>query len=134
MTSSGEVTRNPISRAFSADLISLTGPCRAFGATLFEGWRWLTRHSRAVLARGVSRRLKVAETVSLGEKRFVSILQVDGEQFLVGGGPSSVVLLAKLEEKPETPGAGSFESVYSRVGSCVESGEADRKSSAEVTR
>src|ERR1700756_5793494 len=114
MTTSEEVARNPISKAFSADFISVTEPCRAFGVTLFQGWRWLTRHGRGVLARGVSRRLKVAETVSLGEKRFVSILQVDGEQFLVGGSPSSIVLLAKLEEKPEPRGGGSFESVFSR--------------------
>ncbi len=44
----------------------------------------------------LSKRLKVSETVSLGEKRFVSILQVDGAQFLIGGTANSVSLLATL--------------------------------------
>jgi len=84
--------------------------------------------------RGVSRRLKVAETVSLGEKRFISILQVDGEQFLVGGSASNVVLLARLEVKPENPGAGLFESVLSRVESSSVGSEEDGRNRIEVTR
>lgn len=134
MTSSGDVTRHPIAKAFSADFIPVEGPGRTWDAVLLRAWRWLTRHSRGVLARGVSRRLKVAETVSLGEKRFVSILQVDGEQFLVGGSPSNIVLLAKLEAKPETPGGRSFESVFSQVESGVGRGEADGKGLSEVAR
>ena len=134
MTSSGDVARHPIAKGFSADFISVTGPGRTWSATLLQAWKWLTRHSRGVLARGVPRRLKVAETVSLGEKRFVSILQVDGEQFLVGGSPSNVVLLAKLEAKPETLEGGSFESVFSRAESGVGRGEADSKDSFEVAR
>lgn len=134
MTSSGDVARNPIPQAFSADVISVAEPGRTCSAVLLQAWKWLTRHSRGVLARGMPRRLKVAETVSLGEKRFVSILQVDGEQFLVGGSPSNVVLLAKLEGKPGTLGAGSFESVFSRVESSVGSGDGNSKGSAEVTR
>jgi flagellar biogenesis protein FliO len=82
--------------------------------------------------RGVPRRLRVAETVSLGEKRFVSILQVDGEQFLVGGSSSNVVLLAKLEAKAEAAEESSFESVFSRVGAGA--GVVDSRNLAEVTR
>lgn len=125
MNSNGAVARNPIAKASSADFISTTEPFRVFGATLLQAWKWLTRHTRDVVARGVPRRLKVAETVSLGEKRFVAILQVDGEQFLVGGSPSNIVLLAKLETKQQTIGAGSFGSVFSR---------ADSNGSVEVTR
>jgi flagellar biogenesis protein FliO len=82
----------------------------------------------------VSRRLKVAETVSLGEKRFISIVQVDGEQLLVGGSSSNIVLLAKLEARAETFGAGSFESVFSRAESSVGRAEPDSKGLAEVAR
>jgi len=39
----------------------------------------------------------VCESVSLGEKRFVAVIQVDGQQFLVGGSSSSVPTLAHLE-------------------------------------
>jgi len=45
------------------------------------------------------RRLQVAETVSLGEKRFVAVIQIDGYQYLVGGGATNVALLAKLNSK-----------------------------------
>ena len=39
----------------------------------------------------------MAATVSLGEKRFVAVIQIDGLQFLIGGGASNVALLAQLE-------------------------------------
>jgi len=38
-------------------------------------------------------------TVSLGEKRFVAVIQVDGVQFLIGGGATGVALLAQLNTK-----------------------------------
>lgn len=134
MNGSGDVVRNPIAKALSADFISATEPFRRFGVTLLEAWKRLTRHSRDVLARGVSRRLKVAETVSLGEKRFVLILEVDSEQFLVGGTPSNIMLLAKLESKQVAIGAGPFESVFSRASSGVARGDADSDGSAEAKR
>jgi len=43
-----------------------------------------------------NRRLQVIETVSLGEKRFVSVVKVDGIEFLVGGGSSGVAMLSQL--------------------------------------
>ena len=67
------------------------------GSALASVSRWMRSGSRALLAGRASRRLSVSETVSLGEKRFVSILCVDGEQFLVGGSSSNIVLLAKLD-------------------------------------
>ena len=48
-----------------------------------------------------SKRLLVAETVSLGEKRFVSIVKVDGMEFLVGGSASNVCLLTELKQRPD---------------------------------
>jgi Flagellar biosynthesis protein, FliO len=133
MTGTSEVMCNPISKAISAGPISTSEPIHVWAA-LLRVWKWLTRCSRGVLVRGVSRRLKVAETVSLGEKRFISILQVDGEQFLVGGSASNVVLLARLEVKPENPGAGLFESVLSRVESSSVGSEEDGRNRIEVTR
>jgi flagellar biogenesis protein FliO len=41
--------------------------------------------------------LRVAETVSLGEKRFVAVVQVDGRHFLLAGGPTNIALLAQLD-------------------------------------
>jgi flagellar biogenesis protein FliO len=49
--------------------------------------------------RSDSKRLRVAETVSLGEKRFVAVVQVDGRHFLLAGSPTNIVLLAQLDPK-----------------------------------
>ena len=61
--------------------------------------RWLERKRTQQLA---SRRIRVSDTVSLGEKRFVSIVQVDGVQFLIGGSAGGVSLLAKLDRQEPT--------------------------------
>lgn len=47
------------------------------------------------------KRLCVAETVSLGEKRFVALLKVDGQEFLIGGGSTGVSVLAMLESSTD---------------------------------
>jgi hypothetical protein len=59
---------------------------------LARTWAWL--HRKYTLT--ATKRLRVAETVSLGEKRFVSIVCVEGREFLIGGGASGVSLLAQL--------------------------------------
>ncbi len=57
------------------------------------GWGWLVAKRRSQVA---GKRLRVVETVSLGEKRFAAVLHVDGAQFLIGGGANNVSLLASL--------------------------------------
>ncbi len=42
------------------------------------------------------RRLRLCESLSLGEKRFIAVVQFDAQQFLVGGGSHGVSLLARL--------------------------------------
>jgi hypothetical protein len=67
----------------------------------------LPRPSRGLLTRAycwlharykstATKRLRVHETVSLGEKRFVALLSVEGREFLIGGGSAGVSLLAQL--------------------------------------
>jgi hypothetical protein len=51
------------------------------------------------VAHSSSKRLQVAETVSLGEKRFVAVIRVDGREFLVGGGATNVALLTQLDAR-----------------------------------
>lgn len=58
---------------------------------------WLHRNYAA----SATKQLRVAETVSLGEKRFVAIIHADGQKYLVGGGVSGVSLLAQLGKLPE---------------------------------
>jgi Flagellar biosynthesis protein, FliO len=43
-----------------------------------------------------NKRLRVSETVSLGEKRFVALVTVEGREFLVGGGASGVSSMTHL--------------------------------------
>jgi flagellar biogenesis protein FliO len=43
------------------------------------------------------KRLRVRETLSLGEKRFVAVIEYEGQELLVGGSGSSFALLARLE-------------------------------------
>lgn len=47
------------------------------------------------------KQLRVAETVSFGEKRFVAIVHVEGQRFLIGGGSSGVSLLTELDRAPK---------------------------------
>ena len=63
---------------------------------LSRGWNWMRSRQ---LARSGASRLQVTSTVSLGEKRFVAVIQIDGTQFLVGGGAGNVALLAQLNAK-----------------------------------
>jgi len=43
-----------------------------------------------------SKRLCLCESISLGDKRFLAIVRVDGQHFLVGGAPSNVCMLTQL--------------------------------------
>ena len=62
---------------------------------------WQRISSRSTLRFQVKpRRLKLQETVQLGEKRFVAILRVDGQEFLLGGGTTGVSILGQLYPEP----------------------------------
>ena len=57
-------------------------------------WQWARN---AVKPRKV-RRLRVCETVSLGERRFVAVIEYNRQEFLVGGSGNSLELLARLQD------------------------------------
>lgn len=61
-------------------------------------WDFFSRLCRGATSRTKSRRLRVCESLSLGEKRFVAVVQFETQQFLIGGGAASVNLLARLGE------------------------------------
>jgi flagellar biogenesis protein FliO len=77
--------------------------------------------------RSSDRRLRVAETVSLGEKRFVAVVQVDGRHFLLAGGPTNIALLAQLD--PNEP----FEDVLKKTMTVPTKQPAKRKRTAKRT-
>ena len=97
---------NPSSASIHAPNLTMLLPVDADGESprtfqnaiglLSRAWRWIQARRRS---RTSTRRLQVDASVSLGEKRFVAVIQVDGLQFLIGGGATNVALLAKLGRK-----------------------------------
>jgi flagellar biogenesis protein FliO len=51
---------------------------------------WRSQKKRKTLA--------VRETASLGERRFVAVIQFERQRFLIGASPSSVTLLTQLRD------------------------------------
>jgi hypothetical protein len=67
-------------------------PAEAQGSVLRRAFSWLNEN------RSTPKRLRVLETVTLGDKRLVAVIQAEGRRFLVGGGPSGVSLLTALDQ------------------------------------
>ena len=77
---------------------SLSGVGDWMQALLIKTWsafKWITHR---VKVRQAHKSLRVCENVSLGDKRFVAVVQVDDERFLIGGSAGSVSLLSRLQE------------------------------------
>ena len=55
------------------------------------------RFHKGLQRRRSVRRLRLSEILSLGEKRFVAVVQFQQQEFLVGGTGNSIALLAKLD-------------------------------------
>jgi hypothetical protein len=67
-------------------------PTEAQGNLVMRALSWLNKN------RSTPKRLRVLETVTLGDKRLVAVIQAEGRHFLVGGGPSGVSLLTALDQ------------------------------------
>jgi flagellar biogenesis protein FliO len=87
------ITGHALAIPVIADDASL-GTLHGHTGLLSRVWGWLRGWQGT---RSTTRRLRVAETVSLGEKRFVAVVQVDGRHFLLAGGPTNIALLAQLD-------------------------------------
>jgi flagellar biogenesis protein FliO len=62
-------------------------------------WKNLRDGVGARLRAGLATRprsLALRESLSLGERRFVAVIECDGQRFLVGGGSQNVQLIARL--------------------------------------
>ncbi len=78
---------------------------------------WLPRLGFGNLLQTRNRRLRVSETVSLGDRRFLSIVEVDGVEYLIGGGSSSVALLTTLAKRVEAESfQGAVEQALQQTG------------------
>ncbi len=58
--------------------------------SLFERVLCLSKHA--------PRRLRLCESLPLGERRFVAVIEFESARFLVGGTSASLVLLARLQD------------------------------------
>ena len=66
------------------------------GLALGSLWA-LKKYGRKHLPGSGGERLKVTETLALGERRFVSILEAEGERFLIALHPTGITLLSRLD-------------------------------------
>ena len=73
----------------------------------------LKKYGRGRLPGSGGGKLRVEETLALGDRRFVSILEVEGERFLLALTPQSISLLSRLD--PGDRGEpGTFDEALSR--------------------
>jgi flagellar biogenesis protein FliO len=80
----------PAERELSADR---SEAIKGFAGIVQKFFTW----TKARVARQSRKRIRISETVSLGEKRFIAVIQVDQVEFLIGGGSNSIAMLTKLE-------------------------------------
>ncbi len=62
-----------------------------FGALVHRAWT-------TAMARRSERRLRLCEMLSLGEKRFIAVVECDRRRFLLAGTPQNIALLERLQE------------------------------------
>jgi len=79
--------------------------------------RWLP------LVRRPPRRLRLCESLALGERRFVAVVEFESARFLLGGTASSLVLLSRLSDADSLP--------VERGGECERTSEAEAKPRGE---
>jgi len=65
---------------------------------------WLNAISRRLLPAREPRRLRLCETLSLGNRGYVAVVRYRDQQFLVGGTNHSIALLAQLSHPPAFTG------------------------------
>ncbi len=71
---------------------------------LRSGFERLGKLSSRHFWRKDARRLRLCETLSLGNRGFVAVVGYQNQQFLVGGTSNSIVLLAQLSETHDSAG------------------------------
>lgn len=67
---------------------------------------WWLRMLAGLRRRGLGgrpRRLRLCETLPLGERRFVAVVQVDDREYLIGASATQVQLLAQLRPGSSSP-------------------------------
>lgn len=98
-----------------------TSGLRAFGSLVLVlgvagGSLWaLRKYGRGRLPGGGGSRLRVEETLALGDRRFVSILQADGARYLISLTPQGIGLLARMDPEFQDAPGGFAEALAEQV-------------------
>lgn len=74
----------------------------AWTSLLRAGLERLARWSLSRVWRREPRRLRVCETLSLGNRGFLAVVGYKEQRFLVGGTHTSIALLAQLSSAPQS--------------------------------
>ena len=96
-------TLRPGSHGAAAGIAASSALRSARNSALRDLWRraracgqYMSRLSRLCLSRRRPRRLRLCESLPLGERRFVAVVEFERSRFLLGGTSASLVLLARL--------------------------------------
>jgi flagellar biogenesis protein FliO len=60
---------------------------------------WLRQWWSLSQSRANRRQLRIRETLGLGERRFVAVVEYEDERFLIGGTSTALTMLARLDDK-----------------------------------
>ena len=74
-------------------------------ARVQAAWQWLVRKRQA---QQNGRQLQLVETLQLGEKRFIAVIEAGGTRYLVGGGAGQLSLLTRLDQQSSPPSTPQF--------------------------
>lgn len=80
------------------------------GASLWA----LKKYGRGRLPGSGGGKLRVEETLALGERRYVSILEAEGERFLIGLTPQGISLISRLDAGEQEEATRSFDAALAR--------------------
>jgi len=82
-----------------------------------NGWQFLRGWWSRLLhaSQRAPRQLRLAESLALGDRRFVAVIEVAEARYLVGGTPTSLVLLAELESAQSALPSASLDALGNRA-------------------
>jgi flagellar biogenesis protein FliO len=69
---------------------------------ILAGAARMMRFGQQIAAGRRERSLRLCETLPLGERRFLAVVLVEQQRFLVGASGSSIALLARLPSEPDS--------------------------------
>lgn len=79
--------------------------CQRYGSKVFA---MLSHFFSVASARGNDRRLRLCETLSFGEKRFIALVECDRRMYLLAGTPENISLLRCLNDESEAVNSGGM--------------------------